>query len=288
MAIRRDSLTMKLAAALLAFVAVFLGVRALDGGSASLTGQPRWRSGRVSSPAPPPLSGSRAYRPRCARRRPIPTPTPSSGSPTSSRCARRAIRPSIRGPRAPSSRPCGSIPELHRHQRPRFARPGPSRLPRRARARRAGRPDQPGRGPQLRGHRRRPGRARPLRGGGAHAPALRRRQAGALARTPGSPTSVSSTAICPVRSRRCAWRSPPAAAPPRTSATCRRWSGSSTSTAATTPARRAPTGRRSRRTRGSPRRRRAWPGSRLRAWRLRRPRSGGSGRWSRGCRCPST
>jgi tetratricopeptide (TPR) repeat protein len=40
MAIRRDSLTMKLAAALLAFVAVFLGVRALDGGSASLTGQP--------------------------------------------------------------------------------------------------------------------------------------------------------------------------------------------------------------------------------------------------------
>ena len=40
MAIRRDSLTMKLAAALLAFVTVFLGVRALDGGSASLTGQP--------------------------------------------------------------------------------------------------------------------------------------------------------------------------------------------------------------------------------------------------------
>ncbi len=40
MAIRRDSLTMKLAAALLAFVAVFLGVRALDGGSASLTRQP--------------------------------------------------------------------------------------------------------------------------------------------------------------------------------------------------------------------------------------------------------
>ena len=40
MAIRPDSLTMKLAAALLAFVAVFLGVRALDGGSASLTGQP--------------------------------------------------------------------------------------------------------------------------------------------------------------------------------------------------------------------------------------------------------
>ncbi len=40
MAIRRDSLMMKLAAALLAFVAVFLGVRAFDGGSASLTGQP--------------------------------------------------------------------------------------------------------------------------------------------------------------------------------------------------------------------------------------------------------
>jgi tetratricopeptide (TPR) repeat protein len=40
MAIRRDSLTTKLAAALVAFVAVFLGVRALDGGSASLTGQP--------------------------------------------------------------------------------------------------------------------------------------------------------------------------------------------------------------------------------------------------------
>ena len=40
MAIRRDSLTMKLAAALLAFVAVFLGVRALEGGSTSLTGQP--------------------------------------------------------------------------------------------------------------------------------------------------------------------------------------------------------------------------------------------------------
>ena len=38
MAIRRDSLMMKLAAALLAFVAVFLGVRAFDGGSASLTG----------------------------------------------------------------------------------------------------------------------------------------------------------------------------------------------------------------------------------------------------------
>jgi tetratricopeptide (TPR) repeat protein len=41
MAIRRDSLTVKLAAALIAFVAVFLGVRALDGGSASLTGQPQ-------------------------------------------------------------------------------------------------------------------------------------------------------------------------------------------------------------------------------------------------------
>jgi tetratricopeptide (TPR) repeat protein len=40
MAIRRDSLTMKLAAALFAFVAVFLGVRAFDGGSARLTGQP--------------------------------------------------------------------------------------------------------------------------------------------------------------------------------------------------------------------------------------------------------
>lgn len=40
MAIRRDSLTMKLAAALLAFVAVYLGVRALGGGSASLSGQP--------------------------------------------------------------------------------------------------------------------------------------------------------------------------------------------------------------------------------------------------------
>ena len=40
MAIRRDSLTMKLAAALLAFVAVFLGVRSLDGGPESLTGQP--------------------------------------------------------------------------------------------------------------------------------------------------------------------------------------------------------------------------------------------------------
>jgi tetratricopeptide (TPR) repeat protein len=41
MAIGRDSLTMKLAAALIAFVAVFLGVRALDGGSESLTGQPQ-------------------------------------------------------------------------------------------------------------------------------------------------------------------------------------------------------------------------------------------------------
>jgi tetratricopeptide (TPR) repeat protein len=40
MAINRDSLTMKLAAAVLAFVAVFLGVRALDGSSASLPGQP--------------------------------------------------------------------------------------------------------------------------------------------------------------------------------------------------------------------------------------------------------
>ena len=40
MAIRRDSLTMKLAAALLAFVAVFLGVRALDGSSPNLTGRP--------------------------------------------------------------------------------------------------------------------------------------------------------------------------------------------------------------------------------------------------------
>ena len=40
MAISRDSLTMKLAAAALAFAAVFLGVRALDGSSASLTGQP--------------------------------------------------------------------------------------------------------------------------------------------------------------------------------------------------------------------------------------------------------
>ena len=40
MAISRDSLTMKLAAAALAFAVVFLGVRALDGSSASLTGQP--------------------------------------------------------------------------------------------------------------------------------------------------------------------------------------------------------------------------------------------------------
>jgi tetratricopeptide (TPR) repeat protein len=40
MAINRDSLTMKLAAAVLAFVAVFVGVRALDGSSASLPGQP--------------------------------------------------------------------------------------------------------------------------------------------------------------------------------------------------------------------------------------------------------
>jgi tetratricopeptide (TPR) repeat protein len=40
MAIRRDSLTMKMAAALLAFVAVFLGVRALGGGSENLSGQP--------------------------------------------------------------------------------------------------------------------------------------------------------------------------------------------------------------------------------------------------------
>jgi tetratricopeptide (TPR) repeat protein len=40
MAIRRDSLTMKLAAAALAFVAVFLGVRALDGSSGGLAGQP--------------------------------------------------------------------------------------------------------------------------------------------------------------------------------------------------------------------------------------------------------
>ena len=39
MAISRDSLTMKLAAAALVFVAVFLAVRALDGSSASLTGQ---------------------------------------------------------------------------------------------------------------------------------------------------------------------------------------------------------------------------------------------------------
>ena len=60
----------------------------------------------MSYPAPPPLSGSRACKPRCARRRRIPTPTPSSGSPTSSRCGRRATRPSIRGPRAPSRRPC--------------------------------------------------------------------------------------------------------------------------------------------------------------------------------------
>jgi tetratricopeptide (TPR) repeat protein len=39
MAIRRDSLTMKLAAALLVFAAVFVGVRAIDGSSASLPGQ---------------------------------------------------------------------------------------------------------------------------------------------------------------------------------------------------------------------------------------------------------
>ena len=39
MAISRDSLTMKLAAAALVFVAVFLAVRALDGSSASLSGQ---------------------------------------------------------------------------------------------------------------------------------------------------------------------------------------------------------------------------------------------------------
>jgi tetratricopeptide (TPR) repeat protein len=40
MAIRRDSLTMKLAAALLAFVAVFLGVRAIDGSSPNLSAPP--------------------------------------------------------------------------------------------------------------------------------------------------------------------------------------------------------------------------------------------------------
>jgi tetratricopeptide (TPR) repeat protein len=40
MAIRRDSLTMKLAAALLAFVAVFVAVRALDGSSATVPGEP--------------------------------------------------------------------------------------------------------------------------------------------------------------------------------------------------------------------------------------------------------
>jgi tetratricopeptide (TPR) repeat protein len=40
MAIRRDSLTMKLAAALLAFVAVFLGVRGLDGSSPNLSARP--------------------------------------------------------------------------------------------------------------------------------------------------------------------------------------------------------------------------------------------------------
>jgi tetratricopeptide (TPR) repeat protein len=40
MAIRRDSLTMKLAAALLAFVAVFLAVRAIDGSSPNLSAAP--------------------------------------------------------------------------------------------------------------------------------------------------------------------------------------------------------------------------------------------------------
>jgi len=40
MAIKRDSLTMKLAAAVLAFAAVFFAVRALDGSSANLSGRP--------------------------------------------------------------------------------------------------------------------------------------------------------------------------------------------------------------------------------------------------------
>ena len=40
MAIKRDSLTMKLAAAVLAFAAVFFAVRALDGSSAKLSGRP--------------------------------------------------------------------------------------------------------------------------------------------------------------------------------------------------------------------------------------------------------
>jgi len=40
MAINRDSLTIKLAAAVLAFVAVFLGVQALDGSAPSLSGRP--------------------------------------------------------------------------------------------------------------------------------------------------------------------------------------------------------------------------------------------------------
>jgi tetratricopeptide (TPR) repeat protein len=40
MALNRDSLTMKLAAAVLAFAAVFLAVRALDGSSANLSGRP--------------------------------------------------------------------------------------------------------------------------------------------------------------------------------------------------------------------------------------------------------
>jgi tetratricopeptide (TPR) repeat protein len=40
MAINRDSLTIKLAAAVLAFLAVFLGVRALDGSSANFSGRP--------------------------------------------------------------------------------------------------------------------------------------------------------------------------------------------------------------------------------------------------------
>ena len=289
MAIRRDSLTMKLAAALLAFVAVFLGVRALDGGSESLTGQPRGggpggrapRRHHRSADRGPAGPGARGAL-RSRRLRPARARLPPAGA--------RDGRPDLL-PEGPGHLRAGSAArsqELHRHQRPRFARPRPPRLPP-ARSRSASRP---------------PGSTRAWPATTASSPMLRsssaatgRRSAPSSTtstssrsspRMPGSPTSASSTATCPVRSRRCAWRSPPAAARPRTSATSRRWSGSSSSTAATTPA-----AERAYRTAletrsGLPRRHGGPRPDRGGTRRLPIARSAGSGRWSSGCRCPST
>ena len=186
MAIRRDSLTMKLAAALLAFVAVFLGVRALDGGSESLTGQPQVavREGEL-----PGATTAQRIEGLQAQVREAPSDPDAyaqlglaylqqvreTGDPTFYPRAQGTFEQALRlDPRDfTATSGLGSL-ALARHDFRRALALGEQA----ARI-------SPGVARNYGVDRRCSDRARPLRGGGAHAPALRRRQAGALVVCPG-------------------------------------------------------------------------------------------------------